>query len=267
MIINDTHEFAFVHIPKCAGTTVRERLARYDETGGRFASGRVDMHPDLGMLDYVHISLPTLRDYFPNEFDKLKRYQTFALVRDPLERFQSSLAQRLRAHKNLTIMPTYDREIQIYVDDIISNISNKTVITDPKFIHFERQSNFLKLNDEIFIKTIVPVEHVNRLLIMISGVIGENIVTSKISNETKIYRSDTIRSMVEGLKEIIPISFLNYISNETKNLIRNYIHKKPDIADFERLLDERQLRFIHEYYVTDFRLYEEISINYRANEL
>ncbi|HCQ64024.1 MAG TPA: hypothetical protein DIU07_02070 [Rhodobacteraceae bacterium] len=30
MIVNDTHRFAFVHIPKCAGSTIRLALAPYD---------------------------------------------------------------------------------------------------------------------------------------------------------------------------------------------------------------------------------------------
>ena len=30
MLISDSHKFAFIHIPKCAGTTVRKSLLKFD---------------------------------------------------------------------------------------------------------------------------------------------------------------------------------------------------------------------------------------------
>jgi hypothetical protein len=89
MIISDRHHFVFAHIPKCAGTSVRDALQHLDDRDG-FYTGRVDQHPTLGLLDYVHIPLFNLRDHFRSEFEKAGDYWSFAVVRDPFGRFPSA---------------------------------------------------------------------------------------------------------------------------------------------------------------------------------
>ncbi len=80
MIISDKHQFAFVHIPKCAGTSLRSILQHFDDRGSKF-TGRVDHHTELGELDYVHIPLFALREHFRPEFEAVQQYWSFAVVR------------------------------------------------------------------------------------------------------------------------------------------------------------------------------------------
>ena len=98
MIVSDRHKFAFIHIPKCAGTTVRNRITPYDDLGGAHHE-RVEDHPVLGPTDFVHLPLYTLRDHFPEEFDKVRRYWSFAVLRNPKSRFFSAVAQRVRMYR------------------------------------------------------------------------------------------------------------------------------------------------------------------------
>jgi hypothetical protein len=56
MIVSDRHRFVFIHIPKCAGTSVRNVLEGFDETGGRFNT-RIADDPKFGRLDYTHLPL------------------------------------------------------------------------------------------------------------------------------------------------------------------------------------------------------------------
>ena len=63
LIISDRFGFAFVHIPKCAGSTVREQIRRIDPECFEMAGRR--MHPDLGKIDAMHLPLDILRDHFP----------------------------------------------------------------------------------------------------------------------------------------------------------------------------------------------------------
>lgn len=49
MIIDDRHRFVFVHIPKCAGTSVRQVLKQFDSYEGRWANAKRE-HPELGRL-------------------------------------------------------------------------------------------------------------------------------------------------------------------------------------------------------------------------
>src|ERR1700756_1678559 len=93
MIINDPHEVVFVHVPKCGGTSIRLQLAEMDSYKGAFQyKGE---HPDLGKIHYAHIPLQFLSAAFPDAFDKVSRYKSFALLRDPFDRFASATFQRL----------------------------------------------------------------------------------------------------------------------------------------------------------------------------
>lgn len=94
MIIDDTHQFVFVHIPKCAGSSVHAQLSLFDARDP--ASHRGGVHPVLGPIHFAHIPLRFLRDHFPAEFAKLGVYRSFALTRDPRARFVSATVQHLR---------------------------------------------------------------------------------------------------------------------------------------------------------------------------
>ena len=50
MIISDRNKFVFIHIPKCAGTSIRSRVEHLDDRNGAYSS-RLDEHPELGLLN------------------------------------------------------------------------------------------------------------------------------------------------------------------------------------------------------------------------
>lgn len=96
MIISDTYRFAFIHIPKCAGTTVRQYFDKYDQKA--IESG-LKSHPEFGVFDYNHIPLHVLHYFFLTEYEKVRAYYSFAILRDPFARFPSSVNMRLVLHK------------------------------------------------------------------------------------------------------------------------------------------------------------------------
>ena len=51
MILSDRYRFVFIHVPKCAGTSVRAAVAPYHDADSRFLKG-VELHPDLGEIDF-----------------------------------------------------------------------------------------------------------------------------------------------------------------------------------------------------------------------
>jgi hypothetical protein len=63
MIVSSKHDFAFVHIPKCAGSTIRHPLRDKDDFGGRFY--RSIEVPGLGLVNANHLPLNILQEHFP----------------------------------------------------------------------------------------------------------------------------------------------------------------------------------------------------------
>ena len=107
MIVSDTYEFAFVHIPKCAGTTVRAVLERYDETPGPQALG-LEPHPThenifdlpgVGYVDFHHLPLQALALAMPEQLDKLRRYDAVTIVREPHDRLVSAFAEHMKRYR------------------------------------------------------------------------------------------------------------------------------------------------------------------------
>ena len=59
MIIDDQNKFVFVHIPKCAGSSIRSKLDVFDTTGG-FLRPPVQEVDGVGLLDLAHLPLSEL---------------------------------------------------------------------------------------------------------------------------------------------------------------------------------------------------------------
>ena len=118
MILSKPHKFAFIHIPKCAGTTVRNLLQSFDSMEGHFTS-RVDTHPVLGQLDYVHMPLFVLRDYFPEEFEMVRDYWSFCCDAGSFARFASSVSQHLKMYTDRPIHMCAEKEVRKAIDECI----------------------------------------------------------------------------------------------------------------------------------------------------
>lgn len=152
MIIDDVHRMAFIHIPKCAGTSVRKQLAPVDTTGGAFYP-MID-HPILGRIHGSHIPLAFLRDHYPAEFAKLAGYQTFALIRQPLGRFASAAFQRLKGHHRMVpgeITPAIAiREAR----EVMEWLDGRGAFCDSSYIHFARQADYVRIDGQQVVRNL-----------------------------------------------------------------------------------------------------------------
>ena len=61
MIVSDSKRFLFIHIPKCAGNTVRNWLRRYDTRSDFFWGIYAPFSNPQCAVDLSHITLPMLR--------------------------------------------------------------------------------------------------------------------------------------------------------------------------------------------------------------
>ena len=127
MIISDRNKFVFIHIPKCAGTSVRSRIEHLDDRNGAYSS-RLDKHPELGLLNYVHIPLQTLKDQFPNEYVCIETYRSMAVMRDPSARFVSSVSQYCNRYSEVEMRNYNIKTLRTQVDRLIDEIEEQEVL-------------------------------------------------------------------------------------------------------------------------------------------
>ena len=61
---------------------------------------------------FAHIPLSDLAAHFPEEYEKIAAYRSFAVVRDPRARFLSAIFQRLREFKHLNQSAMTERRVE-----------------------------------------------------------------------------------------------------------------------------------------------------------
>ncbi|RDC74444.1 hypothetical protein DLJ49_03920 [Rhodovulum sp. 12E13] len=187
MLICDPHRFAFVHIPKCAGTTVRARIRRFDSCDGFFE--RPKEHPGLGRVDFAHIPLRMLARAFPEVLQKLRDYNSFAVIRDPLDRFGSSLRQTLHFYEHVYPTEMSRTELHDAVRRMIDRLEGAPDWARHDLAFFQRQVDFVDLDGERIVDRLFPMTRVGQMLEDIGHLAGVPLEGEEKRNRDLSFRS------------------------------------------------------------------------------
>lgn len=254
MIISDDHRFVFVHIPKCAGTSVKRRLRSIDTTGDQFFSIRE--HPRLGRIHLEHITLSDLAAHFPEAFDKLCKYRSMAMVRDPMDRFFSAVFQRLREFRGQGQSAITPELIEAEAEMIARYLETGPERLDLEHVHFNRQSDFIELDGGRIVQNVFSVGQMADVVHYIERITGIDIGDERRNRTTEM----SIRSM-KPLQRILRVPYSRLFSAEFRADVREKMTK----AGFYRDIPKQQFirpesaieQFVREYYARDFALYEQ----------
>jgi hypothetical protein len=261
MIISDKFRFVFVHIPKCAGTSVRKALISLDDRVGKYQ--HVKVHDNLGRLDYAHIPLKVLKKYFKEDYLCIENYQAFAIVRDPPSRFPSALAQRLLMYKNRKLNNLTDHEAKREIDEVISYLScipKETPVLKPEFIHFARQIDYVEIDGHVPIKTVYTVEEIKYLFAWVERITDQAMRSDDGKNMRLDYNYKTISVLdhtIRGLLQaVLPEQpWITFSSAVKRLLIRSGLLVKEEVHP--QLFQSRYVAdFISNFYRDDFLLYQ-----------
>lgn len=262
MIVNDTHRFVFVHVPKCAGSTVRRRLRHLDETGGKFGTP-YGSHPDLGSIDMGHIPLFVLRRHFPEEYEKVREYAAFALVRDPFDRFPSSLSQRFNMYGESPMRRVSEAEIREEIDGVIRFLEDRADARSylpAEYIHFQRQVDFILDQGMRVVDRVYGTDQVNRLIDDIAARAGAALPEAEERiNESMVFRSDAARGFVEAVRPVaramLPEPLRRWLG---ERVLRGL--SVPRSQRFAHLFAVEHVQdFIRRYYAADIALFESVT--------
>jgi hypothetical protein len=259
MIINDPHRFAFIHIPKCAGSAIRLQLSPYDSYDGRFS--RKGVHPELGRVDLSHLPLSTLREFFPAEFEKLRVYRSFAVIRNPRTRFLSALLQHLQEFENAT----HDEFCVAWVASRASGVAGRLAAGEgdrPELVHFTRQSDFVAIDGRRVVRNLFAFEDMVPLARALQNEFGIALDVAQRHNKSLVQDRAPLRVM----RRAVGPAYRHMVSEGVRDHINRVIGKARIIrtsgALYEKVLERTELRgFIDEYYADDLSLHRSLGVH------
>lgn len=265
MIICDEHRLVFVHIPKCAGTSVRKALQDFDSRGGKFTS-RTGIHPSIGQLDFVHIPLFVLNEHFHAEFEVLKEYWSIAVIRNPYSRFASSVTQHMNMYSAQPIQMRSRGDIQTAIETSIRYLSRQPEgphLLASEFIHFQKQVDFINLDGERVINKLYLVNEIDDLLTDVGIRFGKSLIeptldSGRVSeNRSFVYRNNLLHRVLETSRPVATY-FANFLPESVKENIRSLVYVPRDQRMNDLFQTEQVRDFIQEYYAGDIAVYDRL---------
>lgn len=266
MIICNRHRFVFVHIPKCAGTSVRQPLAEFNEWRSAGPPWLVE-HQELWLLDYGHIPLFTLRHYLNSDFDKVSGYWSFAVVRDPFDRFPSSVSQRLKMYGGGAIQNQTTKNIKAEIQrsiDFLSRQPRHQHQLPAEYIHFQKQVDYVYLDGVQIVDSLYMVDEIGRLLQDVSVRTGVDFLVeddggpkARQANRSMVYRNESVRRLVDTSRpfaRLIYRAFPKAAQQRLKSMI--YVHRNSRLDSL--FSSEYVTDFIKDYYHEDVMLFHAV---------
>lgn len=257
MIVSDQHRFVFIHIPKCAGTSVRAAVLPYHDADERFLR-TVEQHPQFGPIDFRHLPLPLLRELDPEVFEKLRVYDSYALLRDPFQRFRSALAQRAKMYLGKEFAQLNKSELRTEIERVQEYLLSCPAVIRPEFIHFTRQSDFVQIDGKRLVQNIFPVEHLDRFACALARHIGADTLSVGHANKTTVFRYPQLKQVAQSSSALARRVLPGSVHETLRRSARKVLMKPGGSADAS-VFEEAQVRdFITSYYKADIALYQEV---------
>lgn len=160
MIVSDREKFVFVHNPKCGGMTCHNALLKYDTRNNFFFEWK-RVNREGKILDMAHITPLQLRQYYPRHFKKVNRYFKFVFVRDPYNRFMSSMSQHLKlmapAMRN-AILANEDAFYHVARAFALHGLRPTQIENEHSLVHFRIQCDFAHIDGQQWVDEVFKLE-------------------------------------------------------------------------------------------------------------
>lgn len=221
------------------------------------------------MIDYVHIPLFILRQHFPTEYEKISRYFSIAVVRDPFRRFPSSFSQYLKKSMSGRIEDLSIKELQRSVDTVIDKLltldDDTTAYLPYRFIHFQRQMDYVFDQGEQLISKLYDVSQIDKLFrdvdqrLGMGGREGEPLGPTQKANESIVYRNNLValatKVVTPVLRVLLPTSAAR---NQFRDSVKSLVYVPRD-KRFRDVFESAHVRdFVQSYYSGDIKLVESV---------
>lgn len=172
MIISDSRQFIFIHVPKTGGTTAREALKRFDTRNDFFwlfqhIPGSSEDQPSLP-VDKAHMTPSSVELLYPDVYRLYNSYTIIALARHPISRLISSFFQsqaplapekedQVCFNSGTSQRQDIQKTFNSYLDRLVSGIN----FLLPEYVHATPQHEYHLRNGKRITDVTIKIEHPN----------------------------------------------------------------------------------------------------------
>lgn len=240
---------------------MRKHLKHYDEKTIPTGLGE---HPVLEQFDYGHIPLSVLKEFFPSEYAKVKKYFSFAIIRNPITRFASSVNQRLFMHKKMLSVHLTKKQINNEINEAIELLTKleDMALLPANLIHFQRQASFIYDNGDSLIDNVYTVENVKQLFDDLEQAVGlllnHEPMRRKYNASHRIYKNGLLRTADKPIRPFRK-AIMRLLPYKVSQSIEKSMFVYPKNLDIFR--SDYVNDFIRSYYKEDINLYNEVVGN------
>ena len=272
MIISEAFGFAFIHIPKCAGTTVREAIEPLDESYERMTAN-LSQHPERPFTfsldgrktyaDFHHLTLRRLQRYFPHELKRLNSLEVYALVRDPRKRLLSAVTQRLKQFAQISVSDLSQEDLRSAMHrdlEELDQIFQEGPDLPFEYIHFQPQSDYIELDGKAFSENVFTTDQIDQLegaLVKRVALNGGEVppFAHAKANVAKVHRFAVVERMVQAngwvkhaAKSLVPAPL--------KTAIKQVVYAERGNRYDQLLLDPFVTEFVERHYARDSAIFD-----------
>ncbi|HEX3755505.1 MAG TPA: sulfotransferase family 2 domain-containing protein [Rhizomicrobium sp.] len=258
MIVSDTHKMVFVHVPKCAGTTVIRHLSAYDCFPRDFKAHFC--HPKLGLVNFYHLPLDILRAHFPVQFVKLRTYESYAIVREPRRRFSSALFHYLlefRNHGQMTrdALPWLRQEAEAVCE--VLNMPGGPERYEYTF--FQKQVRFIRLDGERLVENLFSFENLPHFATALKERHGITLDLGEYHNRRYLKHHGMLDAAIRAARpvygRVLPTTWRYGLGALFHDLMRD----SPEPVHRQLFADGALCRFVDAHYSEDREIYQSLG--------
>lgn len=270
MIISDSSSFAFVHIPKCAGTSVRTVLLAYDDRAHIYVEGYANASglPEVfdvegfGPVKHNHLSLSAMRNVLPQELARIQEYRSLAIIRDPVPRFISCVSERVKHVEGRAISQVSKerirKEIGLTIEELAKRDADPATLWPLDLVTFQPQVSFVFLDGSCELSKIYRLDEMQDFYDDAARHLGHDFEPATVSatsaNRTEVIRNPALRAidrkvpiLRDTARRLLPQQFRSRIAAP---------FKQGSGASLSWILEEPGVgAFISEYYADDIALW------------
>lgn len=199
-----------------------------------------------------------MRRVCPEDFEKVKNYHSFALIRDPKARFVSALSQRLKMYSTRELAQRDRDDVNRLALQVVEALQQPGATHNPEYIHFARQSEFIICDGEQLVKTIYPISKANDMIQDLAKITGEDPGQVGNENPTMVFRSDVFRNLALAGKWVGERTLGPGKMRSARNIVRQVLMKPLQNSADAYMFSGEIADFVKTYYAKDYELYAKV---------